>query len=181
MRVHKIPPTLDVKRAAEAAEVLSGQCELAVFERLVDLAPGAAGQGLVRWQAVFSVRDDAQDDAQIWMTLDFDLQLPMTCQRCLGDVDVPVQAQRRFRFVQTEALAEAQDDVCEEDVLVLSRTFNLAELLEDEILMAIPLLPRHEVCPVALKLSASDADFVDAPDKPNPFAALGAIKSRKTH
>jgi uncharacterized protein len=65
-------------------------------------------------------------------------------------------------------------------VLVLSRNFNLAELVEDELLMALPVAPKHDVCPQPVKLQAADADFVDAPEeKPNLFAVLEQLKKPK--
>jgi uncharacterized protein len=63
---------------------------------------------------------------------------------------------------------------------VTSRDFNLRELVEDELLMEIPVTPVHEVCPIPVKLSVSDADFEESEAaRPNPFAVLGALRSRK--
>ena len=46
--------------------------------------------------------------------------------------------------------------------------------------MEIPVMPVHEVCPTPLQLSSSDEDFNAAEEaKPNPFAVLGALRSRK--
>ena len=105
--------------------------------------------------------------------------LPLTCQRCLGPVEMPVSIERSFRFVATEELAAAQDEESEEDVLVLSRDFHLLDLIEDELLMSLPVVPKHEVCPVAVKLQVADADFVDEPvEKANPFALLEQLKKK---
>jgi uncharacterized metal-binding protein YceD (DUF177 family) len=71
----------------------------------------------------------------------------MECQRCLTPVDVPLAVERSFRFVADEATAEALDDESEEDLLALSREFDLRELIEDELLMALPVVPRHDECP----------------------------------
>jgi uncharacterized protein len=103
----------------------------------------------------------------------------MTCQRCLGPVDVDISAQRSFRFVASEAVAEVEDEESEEDVLVLSRDFDLLGLMEDELLMALPPVPKHDVCPVHVVLEAKDADFVEESEaKPNPFAVLGQLKKK---
>lgn len=68
----------------------------------------------------------------------------------------------------------------EEDLLALSREFNLRELLEDELIMALPLVPRHEECPQAVRLASSDEDFEAAnATAPNPFAALANLKIDK--
>ena len=87
---------------------------------------------------------------------------------------------RWFRFVADETTAEALDDDSEEDLLALSRDFSLHELIEDELLMALPVVPRHEVCPSEVPMSSSDEDFEAAnAERPNPFAALAGIRIDK--
>ena len=53
-------------------------------------------------------------------------------------------------------------------------------LVEDELLMEMPAVPRHEVCPTEVKLVATDAAF-DAQEaaRPHPFAALQKPKADK--
>eukprot|EP01030_Chromulinospumella_sphaerica_P004907 gene4907-4806_t len=80
-----------------------------------------------------------------------------------------VQAQRSFRFVADEATAAALDDEAEEDILVVSRDFDALALVEDELILSLPLVPLHEVCPEALPMSAVDPEFEQAAERPNPF------------
>ena len=62
-------------------------------------------------------------------------------------------------------------------MLVLCKDFNLLELLEDELLMAMPAAPAHDVCPVAVQFKVADPDFEEeTTKKPNPFALLAALK-----
>ena len=63
-------------------------------------------------------------------------------------------------------------------MLVQSRDFDLQALVEDEVLMDLPVVPRHDTCPVAIKLAAADADFEAVSVKPNPFAVLAALKGK---
>ena len=79
-----------------------------------------------------------------------------------------------------EATAAAQDDDAEEEVLALSRDFDLLELVEDELLMDLPVAPMHDVCPEPVKMSAADEDFEAAEAaRENPFAVLGRLKPGK--
>lgn len=176
MNAHKFPPKLDVKAAAQANQTLTGTVLLSSCERLVDETQGLGADHVVTWSAAPDVREVATGQASMWLHLTVDVVMPLVCQRCLGTVDVSVQVDQDYRFVDTEALAEEQDDDCEEDLLVMSREFDLAALIEDEVLMALPLVPRHDTCPVPVKLVAVDADFEDVPTKPNPFAALAKLK-----
>jgi uncharacterized protein len=81
--------------------------------------------------------------------------------------------------VATEEIAMEQDDASEEDLLVMLPQFDLLGLLEDELLMALPLVPMHDECPVLPTFSAGMMDVPESvPDKPNPFAALAQLKKK---
>jgi uncharacterized protein len=107
-------------------------------------------------------------------------QLMLQCQCCLGAVSVFVEAQRRFVFVNDEAEAELLDEEVPEDcdVLVLSHKLNTQELIEDELLLAQPLVPRHEVCPAPLIVLPGLELEAEEPE-PHPFAVLAKLKGHK--
>ena len=171
------PQRLDVKAFAQAGGRLSGHDSLLKYERLAQEARGLHPDLLVDWQAVGEVRTALGGMAQVWLHLKVLASFPMECQRCLTPVDVPLTVDRAFRFVADEATAEALDDECEEDLLVISREFDLHELIEDELLMALPVVPKHDECPTALPMASSDDDFEEAnAEKPNPFAALAGLR-----
>lgn len=139
----------------------------------------AAGSlNVLNWSARFELRPDQVGQPQVWLHLGVRGTLPLACQRCLGPVDVVVQIERSFRFVETEAQAELEDDESDEDLLVSSHDFDLHALIEDELLMDVPVVPRHAVCPVPIQLSAADADFEDKPVTLNPFAVLVGLKGQ---
>jgi uncharacterized protein len=93
-------------------------------------------------------------------------------------VVVPLEVDRWFRFVADESKAEAEDDQSEEDVLALEPKPDLLALIEDELLMAMPLVPMHDVCPQPLLLSAGTVNGDEAASevRPNPFATLSRLK-----
>lgn len=170
---------LNIEAFARAQGRIDGSQNLADFGRLLGEAQGDASQKIVHFTAQGAIRPDGGSGEQIWLVLTGEVALPQICQRCLGPVDVPVMFHREFRFVATEELAESEDETSDEDVLVLSRDFNLLELIEDELLMALPVVPKHEVCPDPVKLHVADPDFVDeASEKPNPFAVLERLKNK---
>jgi uncharacterized protein len=175
------PDRLDVRAFAQNAAQLSGQLTLSKIERLAqDLYRPEADLTLnnVHWQARGESIAVTGGVAQSWLHLTLQAKLPMQCQRCLQGMEHSIQAKRSFRFVRDEAEANAQDDDTEEDLLVASKQFNLLELIEDELVMALPFVPTHEVCPVPVKLQASSEEFEAALEqKPNAFAALGALKT----
>jgi uncharacterized protein len=91
-----------------------------------------------------------------------------------------VEAERSFRFVADEATAAALDDEAEEDILVLSRDFDALALVEDELILSLPLVPLHEMCPQAVPMSAVDPEFEEAAERPNPFGVLAGLKTNKS-
>jgi uncharacterized protein len=174
------PRHLDVHRFAEEGAVLQASDELGRFSRLLaETVPGEAAP-MVHWHARGEMLNPRHVSPEVWLHLEADAILPLVCQRCLTTVDLPIAVDRSFRFVADEATAAAHDDEAEEDLLALSRSFDLLELVEDELLMELPPAPMHEACPEPVKMSVEDPDFDAAgPRKENPFAVLGRLKTGK--
>jgi uncharacterized protein len=171
------PEHLHIAAFAQSGGSFAGEERLARFDRLIEETQGVGGENWVTYTAKGEMRTDAAGVNEVWLHLTAQVTLPLVCQRCLGPVDQDVMFDRYFRFVASEDLAAIEDEESEEDVLVLSRDFNLLDLLEDELLMAMPPAPTHEVCPVSIKFQAVDSDFeAQTAQKPNPFAVLAALK-----
>ncbi|HZY20308.1 MAG TPA: DUF177 domain-containing protein [Ramlibacter sp.] len=171
------PTRLDVRAFAEDAAQLSGTARVGDFKRLAAEAAGQGNDRPVQWSAQGEMLNPRHVQPQVWVHLRADAVLPMTCQRCLEPVDVALQVDRPFRFVADEETAAAEDDEAEEDLLAISRAFDLLQLIEDELLMEVPVVPRHEVCPAPVQLSAADPDFEEASAPENPFARLKDLRN----
>ena len=172
------PQHLDVVAFARDGLRLQGEGALADWPRLVEEQHGdTVAPGQVQWQ--LQGRAVAQSGApdQLWLDLKASLMLPMQCQRCLSPVLEAVQAERSFLFVADEAAAQALDDEVEDDVLVISRDFDALALVEDELILSLPLVPLHEVCPETLPMSVADPAFEAAAERPNPFGVLASLKT----
>lgn len=169
------PQRLDVRAFAEDAAELSGAEPMAAFRRLADEARAAIQDREVTWSAEGELRNPGHVQPEVWLHLQADAMLPMTCQRCLEPVDVRLEVDRSFRFVADEATAAAEDDEAEEDLLAISRAFDLPGLIEDELLMEVPVVPRHAVCPHEVPLSTADEAFAEAAPQ-HPFAVLKVLK-----
>ena len=171
---------LDIRRFAEDGAEIESSADVAGFARLLAETTDPAKAQAVHWHARGEIANASHVQPEVWLHLQADTQLALVCQRCLLPVDVAVAVDRSFRFVEDEATAAAQDDEAEEDLLVLSRSFDLLELVEDELLMELPLAPRHEVCPEPVKMSVADPDFdASSVEKEHPFAVLGRLKTGK--
>jgi uncharacterized protein len=149
------------------------------LQRLAEESHGLNTEEAVRWQARGELRPKTGADDEVWLHLSAQVSWPLTCQRCLTPVITNLNVDQWYRFVATEEIAMAEDDEAEEDLLVMAPQFDLLALLEDELLMAVPLVPMHETCPETLKFSSNDP-AIDAADVPetrlNPFAVLQQLK-----
>ena len=173
------PVRLDVRAFAVAGQTLQGSDELARFERLnAEAMSEVSPTSIVKWQCRGEIRSDQRGADVPWLHLSAEVEVPLSCQRCLGPVLEKLVVDRWFRFVADEATAELEDDDSEEDVLALEPRPDLLMLLEDELLMALPLVPMHEECPVAVPMNAGDLESgaEDVAPRENPFAQLAKLK-----
>ena len=168
---------LDIVAFAEAGASLSGEDPLSHYARLSREDLDGEGKAVVRWQAQGRSEPVAGGAPEIWLDLQAQTELGMQCQRCLDPMRQALAFERSFRFVRDEATAELLDEELEEDVLVWRKDFDLQALVEDELLMELPVAPRHEVCPSTPPMQVQTHDFdAGEQEKPNPFAALKALK-----
>ncbi|MDO9358771.1 MAG: YceD family protein [Polaromonas sp.] len=152
---------------------------LSNMERLAAEVQGPAPDIAVNWRAVGELRSQAGVEDDVWLRLEAKASLPLTCQRCMGAVATPVTIDQWYRFVADEDTAMAEDDASEEDLLVMEPQFDLLAVVEDELLMALPLVPMHETCPVSPVFSAGEAEMAPEEAKPHAFAALAQLKKPK--
>lgn len=183
MAVREFDPfRLDVEVFAREGASLDGVWPLEQFDRLVEMACGdpdlpadpVSGRE-VRWQVRGERRALRGGDSQIWLHLRADTALPLECQRCLKPVDTAVNVERSFLFVRGEDAAAQLDADSEDDVLALTRALDLRELIEDELLLALPLVPRHAACEPPASMAVGEEDL-EGDDTPHPFAGLAALK-----
>ena len=98
-------------------------------------------------------------------------ELPLACQRCLETVPFDLEIDNLLQLVP-EGAELSQDELEDDtrDFLPVARELDVAELVEDEILLALPVAPRHEKCGLP--------GAADAGERSNPFAALAGLKGK---
>jgi uncharacterized protein len=168
------PESLDVAALCKQGATLDGHWPLARMSRLAE-SFCAASDGRASWMASGSLRPVVGGEPELWLHLRGQAEVPLQCQRCLQAMTEPLVVDRRFRFVRSEEQAAALDEESEEDVLALPARLDLTALLEDEFILALPIVPRHAVCPDPLPLPADEPDVEPAP---HPFAALAGLRGK---
>jgi len=176
------PHRLDLPALCRQGAVLQGQWPQQALARLAEgllPMPGDAAPPPVRWRAEGQLRPVQGGEPALWLTLQATTTVALECQRCLQPMAEALQVDRRLRFVADEDEAARLDEESDDDVLAFSGRLDLQALVEDELILALPLVPRHEHCPqpLALLAPAAPADDPVPAERPNPFAALARLRA----
>ncbi len=166
---------IDIDRLARRGETLSGRWPLAGFERLETLL--ASVDGDVRWQASARRQHRVEGGEDTFLVLALEALLSAPCVRCLGPVEIPVDERREFMLVADEETAERLDDPDSElEVIAADTPFRLAELVEDELILAVPPLPRHPACELPIPDQDAGAEANPPESVRRPFEGLGKLR-----
>lgn len=168
------PRRLDVAGFAAASGEMTGEWDAAQFVRLMSASHEPA-PAPVRWEAHGERLTLPGAGKCPSLRVEADTAVTLQCQRCLQPMRWPLQARRRIFFVEGEDAAAALDADNEDDVLAMAPALDLQALVEDELLLSLPLVPLHDVCPEPLPRAFVEDDGPVAAAE-SPFAALAALK-----
>jgi uncharacterized protein len=145
-------------------------------------------QGDVTW----SVRGRMDNAGQLFLNLHVTATPTLICQRCLASFAFPIDSHSVMQLVKSEAdldndiLVDEPDD--EEFVadlpekVVGSHRFDLLTQIEDELLLSIPYVPKHDICPGARSEPGAEtppeAEAETSLKRPSPFAVLEKLKQK---
>lgn len=176
-------PTIDTHEFTRRGDTARGTQPLTGLERLGSMLTSTAGA--LDWRLSGRSELGADGSRSAFLRLELEGAVSMRCVRCLEPVELPLEVARDYRLVATEAQAEREDAEEEAfDLLVSARRFDLAGLVEDEAIMALPAAPRHAACdapgygaaPAGAVQDATDGGTGAAPAADRPFAALAALR-----
>ena len=133
--------------AARRAE-LSGQVDAAALARVADLLSAEGGDSRIDWRITGSA------DAGGRPALEVSLRgaVPLTCQRCLRPFRWPVEQTTLLLLARDEReLARLDGEDHEHEVILAAKPLDAVELVEDELLLTLPFVPRcpESGCPAA--------------------------------
>jgi len=138
------------------------------FSRLHDAL--SSNESVLDWQ----LQGEVNSEGKPVLHLHVQGSLNLTCQRCLEPLEFNLNVNSDFIVVANEAdLPPEDEDVDERDYLVADAQMQVAELIEDEVLLALPYAPKHDFG------SCGASGNVDELKKPNPFAVLQSLKAGK--
>ncbi|MFZ5523916.1 MAG: YceD family protein [Pseudomonadota bacterium] len=159
-------PFIDSLDFAGNGREISGEVPVAELPRLQDMLESP--QGILS----YTVRGGVDKQGSHFLDVSVTGRCRLRCQRCLEGMDHPVQLDTRLLLAPSlDALDEADVEV-EFDSILADTHLDVQNLLEEEILLSLPIAPRHE--PGACQ-AAGGASRIE--EETHPFAVLAKLKS----
>ena len=93
-------------------------------------------------------RTDQRGGLSLQLTVRGEVEL--TCQRCLGGMQHAIGIEHTLHLARNEAELERLDALPDSDAILVGEMLNLVDLVEDEVLLSLPLAAMHAEgeCPV---------------------------------
>jgi uncharacterized protein len=166
-----LPDRLDLLAAAEAGRELHGRVALASMERVTPLLASTAGD----LQVVMRLGKDP--DGTYCLSGSIRGNVVLQCQRCLEELTRTLDVEFRLGLVRSqEAAARLAHGY--EPLLVTAEPSSIAEIVSDEVLLALPFAPVHEDLDECHGLY-EDYQSPAEPQRENPFAVLAGLKQKQ--
>ena len=136
-RARGSPGRFDAYRLAHERGVVEGSVDPHRLPRVADLL--ADGPASVAWR--IEGTKDALGRPAVTVVLSGSVSL--TCQRCLGDFDWPIEQRSEVLLARDERELAALDAGSESEVVLAEGSLDPLTLVEDELVLALPFAPRH--------------------------------------
>ncbi len=164
-----LPATVDAIRLADAGARLTGELPLAAMMRLQGLC--LRGGGVAEVDLHFE-RGGERGLRRMHGTIT--ARVHVACQRCLEELTLVLTAKTSLLLVRPGERPDLADEGAE--LLVADAPVSLSDIVEDELLLAMPMIPKHEpsMCTGAPGQRGQAADTAQS-----PFAALSRLKQER--
>ena len=175
----RLPLEVDPFRLAAREEHLQGEIPLKQMKRLITALSSSEGEVFI--DVEFSV----DINRVVLLTGQIKTDTKLICQRCMGEMEFPVSLDFQLAFARSEAEMERLPEGYEV-TLIEDTPMMLSDIIEDEILLALPPIPKH------LDKSCSPDDITEGwssqqtkePNtesikQDNPFDILASLKTDK--
>ena len=174
MLTEPLPSTLDVRKAAARGVSVSGALKPGDIPRFQALL--ASDMGEIDAELTFT-RDE---EKQAIVTLSYRAEVSVICQRCLQPMSLELAGESSLGIVWTDEQAKHLPRHLE-PLIAPEEGCNLWELVEDELILALPPFSYHDTenCKQMLSDYTGPAPEEEGEQKPNPFDVLAQLKTDK--
>ncbi|MDH5472778.1 MAG: YceD family protein [Gammaproteobacteria bacterium] len=162
----KLPKYLNFTRIADKGGEIQGKWPISELPRLKELLVNDAGEVEVEMKL-------GRQGKFRYVTGTIAGMLAVTCQRCMQPMDLPLNTEFKLALVQTEEQADQLPDEFE-PLLADEDKISVPDLLEEEMLLAIPLVALHDTdcSDYLLEQKKWQAENESVQEKKNPFSVL---------
>jgi len=168
--IDRLPERLDLLATADAGRVLRGSIGLAQLERVVPLLTATEGE----LQVQLELGKDADGTHYLYGRISGAVQLQ--CQRCLEPMNLPLELRFRLGIVPDhEAACRLHERY--EPLIAGSEPAQIADIVSDEVLLALPLVPAHTDSGMCRGVLQDYRPSLQE-QRENPFAALAGLKQK---
>lgn len=129
--------TIDGLQFARGRSGVAGAIGIEDLPRLAEMGCDAA-------TLAYSVRGGESGDGHPSLTIEISGELRLLCQRCLGPLAFPLAARSELQLAGTQAEIDAAPDDVER--VLATKSMDVAALVEDEVMLALPMVPVHARC-----------------------------------
>lgn len=165
MRAGNLPATVDPIKLADSGAHLTGELPVKAMGRLRALCLDESAT--VNISLSFE-RSGDRSLGRMQGTIAASLQV--VCQRCLEKMTLVLRAEPSVILIR----AQDREDLLARgtDSLVVDGPILLSNIVEDELLLAMPMVPMHDID------KCLAGEHRHRPEKPNPFSVLGELKHK---
>jgi len=168
-----LPAEIDPIQLSEEGTRLTGELSGTSMSRLREDCTAISGPVRI------DLRFDKTTGGQRLMSGTIELLCQTLCQRCMRSMDLSLEAKTLTLLLTPEEQVAAGDSDVRESIIAKGRV-SLSSLVEDELLLAMPMIPMHDSseCSVTGCTSGSNLRDDATTNKQSPFAVLGALKNK---
>lgn len=164
---------IDLMDLVRLAQEVQGQALVSAFSRLSEDLPEQTEPTTVQW----TLRGYQKPHGPALVRLSVKANPQLCCQRCLGlfhydlesEVDLEVVTSAKAFDKDVSESGEIDNQAYEK--ILANKPIDVLELVEDELILSLPYIPKHEVCPDLVQLPEDNLE-----EKPSPFAVLEKLK-----
>lgn len=167
-----LPSQIIFDKYADSGFVWQGAVAFDILPRLAEYVP----QGATTTPLTMSVTLNKDKDNIVWLAFTVDGVLPVACHRCLLPTSEELSGEYRIAIITHDSqlpYVEDEEYVYLSECLVDERYLPIVALIEDELILGLPLSFGHDDCQMAYN---EPEPIVEEP-KENPFAILATLKS----
>ena len=172
-----MPEHISLDKWADTGFEWSGEVDPNSFERLATTLSAEHDQSNTQLNAELYRRNNV---LHLAFTLKGDIWL--TCQRCLQPVAVDLSDDYNIALLENDSqvrlINEEQDYLLLDEIVTEQspeRLLPFKKLVEDEILLKIPMAPKHDDCEMSVE---QFGEIPEEEENENPFAALASLKGK---